>query len=83
MSTLSWWKPEIKMREVLVNVFALFFKANPDSPYGLDRAEEFKENRKLYDEKIKYFVKKYAHPFKANIIYDRNKDWDFKYINKK
>ena len=57
------------MREVLVNVFALFFKANPDSPYGLDRAEEFKENRKLYDEKIKYFVK--------NIIYDRNKDWDF------
>ena len=77
ISTLSCWKPEIKMREVLINIFVLFFKTNPDSPYGLDRAKEFRENRKAYDEKIKYFTKKYAHPMKANIIYDRNKDWDF------
>ena len=74
MSTLIWWKPEIKMREILVNNFVLFFKANPDSPYGLDRAEEFRENRKLYDQKIKYFTKKYSTPMKSNVIYDRNKD---------
>ena len=69
------------MREILVDIFVLFFKANPDSPYGLNRTKEFRKNRKLYDEKIKYFSIKYAHPMKANIIYDRNKDWDFKYVN--
>ena len=83
LSTLSWWKPEIKIREVLLNIFVLFFKANPDSPYGLDRAEEFRENRKVYDEKINYFTKIYANPMKAHTIYDRNKDWDFKFYKKK
>jgi len=60
ISTLKWWKPEYKIREALTNVFALFYIANPDSPYGLDRAEEFRNNRELYEKKIKYFTKKYA-----------------------
>ena len=77
LSTLSWWKPEYKMREVFINIFALFFKANPDSPYGLDRAEEFLENRKLYEEKVKYFTQKYAHPKKAATQYSSTEDWDF------
>jgi hypothetical protein len=29
---------------IKVNIFALFYKANPDSAYGLDRAEEYREN---------------------------------------
>jgi hypothetical protein len=33
---------------------------NPESPYGLDRTEEFTKNRALYEKKIKYFTKKYA-----------------------
>ena len=33
---------------------------NPDSPYGLDIAEELRYNRATYEEKIKYFTKKYA-----------------------
>ena len=60
LSTLNWWKEEYKMREVLTNIFALFYMANPESPYGLDRAKEFLENRALYEKKIKYFTKKYA-----------------------
>ena len=48
------------MREVLSNLFALFYLPNPESPYGLDRVDEFWENRELYDKKIKYFTKKYA-----------------------
>ena len=77
ISTLSWWKPEYKMREVLINIFALFYKANPDSPYGLARAEEFRKDRDLYNEKIKHFTKKYAAPMKAGKQYIRTEDWDF------
>ena len=60
ISTLNWWKEEYKMREVLTNVFSLFYIANPESPYGLDRAKEFLENRSLFEKKVKYFTKKYA-----------------------
>ena len=79
ISTLNWWKPEYKMGEVLTNLFALFYMNNPYSPYGLDRADELRFNKALYEEKIKYFTKKYA-----NARYDDNDkeydhDWDFSY----
>jgi len=77
LSILSWWKPEYKMREVFINIFGLFYKANPESPYGLDRAEEFRENRVIYEEKIKVFTKKYANPMKTNKKYSRTEDWNF------
>ena len=77
ISTLNWWKPEYTMREVLTNIFALFYLANPDSPYGLERADEFRENRAVYEEKIKLFTKKFANPMRGNKPCDPNKDWDF------
>jgi hypothetical protein len=39
---------------------------NPESPYGHDRAEEYLENKSLYEAKSKYFTKKYAN--KINLI---------------
>ena len=77
ISTLNWWKPEYTMREVLTNIFALFYLGNPDSPYGLDRAEEMRNNPALYEEKIKYFTKKYADPMKSSKEY--TSDWDFSF----
>ena len=50
--------------------------ANPDSPYGVERADEFKNNKKLHEEKIKYFTKKYAYPLNQKYF---NGDWDFSY----
>ena len=76
LSTLSWWKPEYTMKEVFVNIFVLFCKQNPDSPYGIERAEEFRENREVYNEKVMLFTKKYASPMCVNTL-DSNKDWDF------
>ena len=76
---LNWWKPENKMRDVILSIFALFYMQNPDSPYGLDRAEECHENRPLYEEKIKYFTKKYANAMSYLKGFDRTKDWDFSY----
>ena len=63
------------MREVLKDIFTLFFLANPESPYGLDRADEFRYNRAVYEEKAKYFIKKYADPSKQTI--ENDTDWDF------
>ena len=77
LSTLNWGKPEYTMREVLTNIFAFFYLANPDSPYGLERADEFRENRAVYEEKIKLFTKKFANPMRGNKPCDPNKDWDF------
>ena len=51
-------KPEYKMIEVLANIFGIFYETNLDSPYGIDRVNEFRFNKALHEEKIKYFTKK-------------------------
>ena len=51
--------------------------ANPDSPYAFDRADELRNNKQIYEEKIKYFTRKYARPDIANKEY--NESWDFTY----
>ena len=81
ISTLNWWKPEYSMMEVLTNIFGLFYMANPDSPYGLDRAMELRNNKPLHEEKIKYFTKKYANPQYANNEKEYFESWDFSYGN--
>ena len=79
MSTFNWWKPTYKMREGIINIFALFYAPNPDSPYGLVRADECRNSRAVYEEKIKFYTKKYAD---ISIGYkEYNTSWDFN-INK-
>ena len=80
ISTLNWWKPEYTIKEVLLNIYSLFYMANVDSPYGINRAQEYKDNREVYEEKVKYFTKKYAKPTNSkniNQAYERDQDWDF------
>ena len=77
LSTLNLWKPEYRMREVLTNIYALFYMANPDSPYEPEIAEEFRENRDIYEEKIKQFTQIYANPMKNKKEYPRDVDWNF------
>ena len=78
ISTLNWWQPQYKMKEVLLNIYSLFFMHNPDSAYGNERAKEYiEEDSSLYFEKAKYFTQKYAN-FQNNYNnYDRSQDWDF------
>ena len=77
ISTLNWWNPTSNMRQVLNDIFALFYLANPKSPYGMDRADEFLKNRKLYDDKCRYFTQKYAAMSLDEKAYNEN--WDFTY----
>ena len=41
-------------------------------------AEEYRNNKSLYEEKIKYFTRKYANPINYRREYD---NWDFTYNN--
>ena len=81
ISTLNWWQPYYTIREVLNNIYALFYKGNPDSPYGVDRADELKNHKDLYDEKVRFFTKKYANPVRKEED-NYSKCWDFTYDKK-
>ena len=60
ISTINNWKPTYNMRQVFIDIFALFYLGNPESPFSLERKEEMKNNPKLYEKKVKYFTEKYA-----------------------
>jgi len=70
------WKSGTTAREVLTQIYPLFYCQNPDSPFGLDRAKEYLENRLLFEIKAKYFTRKYANPKNILQQFD-DKDWDF------
>ena len=78
LSIFKSWKPEYKILDALIELHCLLSKPDPDSPYGLDRVNEFRFNKELYEEKSKYFTKKYASPFikKNKNIFE---SWDFFY----
>ena len=78
ISTLNWWEPYYTIREVLNNIYALFYKGNPDSPYGVSRADELKNHKDLYDEKVKYFTEKYAKSTRTGQD-EYSGSWDFTY----
>ena len=81
MSTLNWWRSEYTIRKILSDIFILFYLGNPESPYGIDRAEEMRNNRYLFEKKVKYFTRKYADPknCKRKLYYDK---FDFTYNEK-
>ena len=77
LNMLNFWKPEYTIKEVIIHLFYLFYKPNPNCGYGLERVHEFKENKNLYEKKIRYFTRKYAGPTLSNKDKKYNSDWDF------
>ena len=78
LSILSAWNPNCKVEDILVSLYSLFYMTNPESPFAGQRENEYKNNRTLYEEKIKYFTNKYASLTNHdNVRY--NNDWDFSY----
>ena len=76
LTILDNWNPEYKIKEIFLYIFALLYNPNPNFAFGFERVNEFKFNRKLYEEKVKYFTKKYANPLKSWKKHDK---WDFTY----
>ena len=79
ISLFNFWKPEYKIEDVIVSIYALFYMANPDNPYGLERRDEYINNKALYEEKVRYFTRKYAYLDINNIEREYNEFWDFSY----
>ncbi len=73
------WKPEITARQLLTQLAFIIYNPNPDNAYELDRVIEYKFKRALYEEKAKYFTKKYANPLNGSIR--RAQRWDFSYYD--
>ena len=81
LSILKSWKPEFKVKDIIVSIFALFYMNNVNCTFSNNKANEFRNNKYLYLEKIKYFTEKYANPSASNTNLQR---WDFtflRYIN--
>ena len=57
ISTLNNWVPT-PMEKVLSDIFALFYQNNPDNQEQPSR--EYRENRKLFEQHCREWVKKYA-----------------------
>ena len=55
-------KHEHKVIEVLISIIAFFFIWIPERPFWIENAKELKINKALYEEKAKYFSKKFANP---------------------
>ena len=52
ISILNCWKSKYRIREVLIKFYVLiFYLENPGCPFGLERADEYRNNRGLYNEK--------------------------------
>ena len=69
------WKSANKIKEIIVKLYSIFYYPDLDLAYSLDIAKEYKENRNLFEKKVKYFTKKYA-GFRKFSTHDGG-DWDF------
>ena len=78
LSILRRWRPDFKVRDIIISIYSLFYMNNIDCELSNVMTEEFKNNKPLYEEKIKYFTRKYANPMIGHNKYD---NWDFTYNN--
>ena len=74
---LDWWQSNYKMNQVFKELLALIKTPNEVSVYGYERGEELRNNKILYEEKIKYFTKKFASPKDGINLKEYEEDWNF------
>ena len=71
------WKTETKVRQMIIQLYSLFYFPNPELAYDKDIAIEYKFKKALYEAKAKYFTEKYDDYSIFSTYYD--KSWDFSY----
>jgi hypothetical protein len=79
ITILHWWDGKMPIRELLIKLKTVFYINNPESPYGVVRAVECRNNWSLFEKKIRYFTQKYANLINSPKNYDI---WDFTYNEK-
>ena len=76
LSILNMWRPEYKVKDIIISVYSLFLMNKDFSSFSMAMSEEYKNNKNLYIEKCRYFTQKYASPIIGYKEYD---NWDFSY----
>lgn len=56
------WSPALTVRTALLSLQALMCAAEPNDPQDAVVATEYKNNRSLFDEHAREWVRKYANP---------------------
>ena len=80
VNVLNFWKPSISVKEMLTKFYSIFYSPNIYCSYSIEMANEYNQNRTLYDKKVAYFTKKYANPMNGlkNLKQISEKGyWDF------
>ena len=73
---IKYWDPSTTPRNLLVKLYSIFYKVNPESAFDKEIANEYLNNRPLYESKVKFFTKKYANAY--NLVKDKSdNDWNF------
>ena len=76
---LNNWEKGTSLVELLVMLYLFFiFDQNPDSPYGLDRAHEYRYNKNEFDRKAREYTKKYCEKYFSN---DNEKNEEDKFLS--
>ena len=79
LNILNFWKPEYKVKDVLISIHSLFYMNNISCSFSPNMADELRNNKALYEDKIKYFTRKYARPERIYNSYINLNEWDFSY----
>ena len=71
------------MLDVLKEIQSLFYLPNADNLYAFERTNELRYNKNIYEEKCKFFTRKYANFNKFDNIYDKELDFSYQEIQNK
>ena len=79
LNILNFWKQEYKVKDVLISIYSLFYMNNISCSFSPNMADELRNNKALHENKIKYFIRKYACPTNNYNSYINLNEWDFSY----
>ena len=69
-SDINSWKSSDSIKKLLIDLSTIFYWPNLEKPHSLEIANEYINNRELFEKKVAYFTKKYQFKLKVKV-------WDF------
>ena len=69
-SDINSWKSSDSIKKLLIDLSTIFYWPNLKKPHSLEIANEYINNRELFEKKVAYFTKKYQFKLKVKV-------WDF------
>ena len=61
LNILNRWKPEYKIRDVIISIYSLFYMNNTHCSHNSDMVDEFLNNKATYERKARFYTEKFAY----------------------